>query len=278
MEKIIAAIDGLKFSRSTAEYSAQITRETNAHLVGIFLEDFSYHSLSVYDLVPKEGSLDDIISKTEENDKQARRQAVIDFTEICRQAKINYSIRHDQNFAIKELLHESVYADLLIIDKTESLSRFEQDVPSDFIRELLVNVECPVLVVPKEFQEIEKIILLYDGDPSSVFAIKMFCYNFSALKKLPVEVLSIKSPDKDLHIPDNRLMKEFLKRHFPDAEYTVLHGNPEFEIVEYLKNKHQNELVVLGAYRRGIVSRLFRKSMADVLMQELKTPLFIAHK
>ena len=36
-------------------------------------------------------------------------------------------------------------------------------------------------------------------------------------------------------------------------------------------------LVVLGAYQRGMVSRWFRASMADVLMRDLKLPLFIAH-
>ena len=81
-----------------------------------------------------------------------------------------------------------------------------------------------------------------------------------------------------LHVPDNRLMKEFMKRHFPAATYTVLLGDAEAEIVAHFKNKHQNSLIVLGAYRRNMVSRWFHSSMADVLMRELKTPLFIAHK
>lgn len=36
-------------------------------------------------------------------------------------------------------------------------------------------------------------------------------------------------------------------------------------------------LVVVGAYKRGAVSRWLRHSMADVLMKELKVPLYIAH-
>lgn len=36
-------------------------------------------------------------------------------------------------------------------------------------------------------------------------------------------------------------------------------------------------LVVLGAYRRNELSRWFKTSMADTLMKELDTPLFIAH-
>jgi nucleotide-binding universal stress UspA family protein len=68
-----------------------------------------------------------------------------------------------------------------------------------------------------------------------------------------------------------------MKRHFPGAGYNVLKGIAEVEITEYLKTQKQNLLIVLGAYRRGRVSRWFRQSMADVLMKELKAPLFIAH-
>jgi nucleotide-binding universal stress UspA family protein len=54
-------------------------------------------------------------------------------------------------------------------------------------------------------------------------------------------------------------------------------GNPEEQVLGYLRNHKENELVVLGAYRRSELSRWFKNSMADTLMKELDTPLFIAH-
>ena len=61
------------------------------------------------------------------------------------------------------------------------------------------------------------------------------------------------------------------------AKYKVVKGWAEDEIVKHLKLQKDNALVILGAYRRGTVSRWFRESMADVLMKETKVPLFIAH-
>jgi nucleotide-binding universal stress UspA family protein len=98
-----------------------------------------------------------------------------------------------------------------------------------------------------------------------------------ALKKHPTEVLSVKPVSQSMHVPDNKLMKEFMKRHFPKADYKVLKGLPETEIINFLKTSKGLPLVVLGAYRRGMASRWFRASMADVLMKELKIPVFIAH-
>ncbi|NIJ52559.1 universal stress protein [Dyadobacter arcticus] len=278
MKKIIAAIDGLKYSESTVQYAVQVARETNSHLVGVFLDDFTHHSYSVYDMVPRLEPWTADIRELNHQDQLLRNQAVENFKELCQQSDTHFTIHHDRNFALPELLHETIYSDLLIIAKNETLALGTQEAPTRFLQDLLGDIQCPVMVVPEEFDTIEKIVMLYDGQPSSLFAIKMFSYLLPFLKELPVEILSVKSSDQNLHIPDNRLMKEFVKRHFQTASYQVLHGNPDQQIAEYLKQTDQNALVVLGAYQRNMVSRWFRKSMADVLMEELKMPLFVAHK
>lgn len=278
MKKIIAAIDGLKYAESTVHYAIQMARETHSHLVGVFLEDFSYHSYSIYEMHPQTEPWQQQISKLNEEDQFRRTESVNNFKALCQKAEIQFTVHHDRNFAIVELLHETIYADLLIVCKNEALSPIPQLLPTRFLRDLLADIQCPVMVVPDEFDMIEKIVLLYDGQPSSMFAIKMFSYLLPVLKELPVEILSVKPENDNLHIPDNRLMKEFVKRHFRNASYHVLHGDPEKEIVQYLNQSEQTPLIVLGAYQRNLVSRWFRTSMADVLMKEITAPLLIAHK
>lgn len=277
MKKIIAAIDGLKYSESTVKHAVHLAKESNAHLVGIFLEDFTYHSYKIYELVGDQGASEAKMGRLDEKDKETRQKAVSDFEEACKHAGLNYSIHHDRNIAIQELLHESIYADLLIVDRKETLTHYEEEIPTRFIRDLLSDVQCPVLVVPKEYRPIDRISLLYDGEPSSVYAIKMFSYVLPVLKHLETEVLSINSFKQPLHVPDNRLMKEFMKRHYTKAVYSLHHGIAETEIVRHLKERGNTTLIVLGAYSRGRVSRWFRSSMGDTLMKELKLPLFIAH-
>ena len=57
MKKIIAAFDGLKFSRSTRDYAITLAKMHKAHLVGVFLEDFTYTGYKIYDLVHAKGGL-----------------------------------------------------------------------------------------------------------------------------------------------------------------------------------------------------------------------------
>jgi hypothetical protein len=190
---------------------------------------------------------------------------------------LNYTVHHDRSIALHELLHESIYADLMIIENKETLMHYEETIPTRFIKDLLSEIQCPVLVVPAKYKPLDKLVLLYDGQPSSVYAIKTFSYLFPELKYLETEVLSVRESGRNRHVPDNRLMKEFMKRHFPQAYYTVLNGYADVEITENLKAQKNNLLVVLGAYKRSRVSRWFRESMADILMAEINFPLFIAH-
>jgi nucleotide-binding universal stress UspA family protein len=279
MKKIIAAIDGLKYSQATTDYAIQFANDSNAHLVGVFLDDMTHHSYKVYEVIHSEvGVSQEKMGKFEKHDQELRAEAAEKFEISCRNACINHTIHHDRNIASRELLHECIYADMLVINSKETLSAYEENQPTRFIRDVLVNLECPVLVVPDTFKSIEKVIFLYDGEPSSVYAIKMFSYMFPNWNNVSMEVVTVNSANDSLHLPDGRLMKEFMKRHCPQATYTVLKGDlPDIEIVNYLKNKNLHELVVLGAYRRGMVSRWFKPSLADVLMQDISSPLFIAH-
>jgi nucleotide-binding universal stress UspA family protein len=278
MKKIIAAFDGLKFSAGTRDYAIQIAKENSAHLVGVFLDDPLYHSYKVYDLISEEGGISDAKQKKFiEVDVRTRDEAAADFEAACQKAGLHFSVHRNKDIATQGLLHESIYADMIIISGNETFTHYEEKIPTRFIRDILSEAQCPVIVVPPHYKPFNKLVLLYDGEPSSVYAIKMFSYMLPALKKHPTEVLSVKPVSQSMHVPDNKLMKEFMKRHFPKADYKVLKGLPETEIINFLKTSKGLPLVVLGAYRRGMASRWFRASMADVLMKELKIPVFIAH-
>ena len=277
MKKIIAAFDGLKYSEATKDYAIYLAKQTNTHLVGVFMDDPIYTSYKIYQLIVKEAASEDEVKKYQARDQDTRAAAAKKFETACQDSGVEYSIHHDRDVAIQALKHESIYTDLLIIDSKETLTHYTEKLPTRFIRDLLGDAQCPVLIVPKKFKPIQKLILLYDGEPSSVHAIKMFSYLLPQLKHLETEVISVKPADETLHMPDNKLMKEFMKRHYPKAKFIVMKGLAEDEIVTRLKLEKENALVVLGAYRRGTVSRWFRESMADTLMKEVKFPLFIAH-
>jgi nucleotide-binding universal stress UspA family protein len=278
MKKIIAAFDGLRFSKSTMQYAIDLAIPANAYLVGVFLDDVTYHGYRFSEVVVENGGVSDtLIQQLNDKDDRKRDESVELFKVGCLDAKVKHAVHRDRNVAINELLHESIFSDLLIVENSETFNRYEDKVPSTFMKDLLSDVQCPVLVVPGQYKPVEKILLLYDGEPSSVHAFKMLSYILPVLKSERTEVLIINSKEENLFVPDYRLIKEFTKIHFPLADYIILKGDVEQELIKYLRQQKENLLVVLGAYRRGRVSRWLKQSLADVIMTHVQLPLFIAH-
>ena len=277
MKKFLAVFDGYKMSKSTLDYALQMAQVTPAHLVGVFLDESIYRTYNITKIIKTYDDYDSVIKKLDAKDKVKRDKAVIEFQKACEKAKITFSIHRDTNIALQELKHESMFADLIIINEYETFTKNKEPLPTSFMKDLLGDVQCPVLVVPNVFKQVDKIVLLYDGGPSALYALKMFSYLFGNFQDLPVEVYTVNDRMDNHRLPDNKLMREFIKNHFPNATYTIAQGYAEEQILNYLRKHKENDLVVLGAYRRSELSRWFKTSMGDILMKELDTPLFIAH-
>ena len=276
MNKIIVALDSLRPSESAVSYAMDLCKTMDSHLVAAFLDDFSNTSYKSHEMLRSRlGISQEAYETCLQEDNQTRAEAVSHFEEIAGKENLKYTIHHDRNISLTELIAESNYADLLIIENKETMTFYAENPPTHFLKNLLQEIHCPVLVVPGEYRKINKVVFLYDGEPWSATAIKMFGYHFPVYTEIQAEVLTVKSTKREQHDLNNHLLKEYMKSHFPHTIYTVLNGLPDVEIIKYLKCKFENELIVLGSYHRGSLSRLVRPSIVETLIKEIKTPLFI---
>lgn len=276
MKKIIAAFDGLKFAKATLDYAMELAVRGKSVVTGVFLEDFLYHSFNLFDMVGSQGISQTKLNHLLKKDQETRQKAVTLFEQICEKHGIEHLLHQDKSFAIDDLLKESIYADLTIIGAAETLNHFQQVKPTPFVKELLAGAQSPVLIVPTAHQPIERVVILYDGHPSSVYGLKMFTYLFPWTVKYPAEIVYA-SERKLALLPDGNLVGEYVRCHFAKPVITQLTGEPEAMLVAHLKKAEPGTVVIMGAYSRGAVSRMFNSSMANKLMESLDLPLFIAH-
>ncbi len=277
MTKIIAAFDGLRFSESAMEYAIYLAQQSGADLTGVFLCESTRAGYAMYEaLVEQSVPGKAIVSEIDKTDVEVTNKAVEAFESSCSAAKINYIIHSDKKNPNTELLHETLFADLLIIDTHETFSYLELSLPGRFIQNILHKAQCPVIVVPKKFTPIKKLALLYDGTVSSVHAIKMLDYILPWMKELETKLFYANHEAGSSHLPDNKLLKEWMKRHYPKVEYKVVKGH-EKELAATLAGENPGFLIVTGAYHRSSVSMWLHRSLADLLMNEIKAPIFIAH-
>lgn len=278
MNKVLAALDGLKLSESTMAYAVYLSREFNSHIVAAFLEEMVYHARPGNEdkYAITDWSEIETLTKKEEQIRAASANKL--------QTKFNvegvqYNIHRDKIIALQSLVNESHYADMILIDANENFSNWDSSKPSHFLRNVLSDADCPVMVVPGEFEPIEKFVFAYDGSPSSVYAIRQFSYLFPVTQKQQVEILMITDDKHTNHFPNEHLLKELLKRKYPAVLRAIIKSSDTDDaFVNHMKTEKKNCMLILGAYQRSSFSRWLYKSIADTLISELDIPLFIAHK
>jgi len=277
MKKIIAAFDGLRFSETTLQYAIWLAQQQPTQITGVFLTESNRLSYELYETIVEQSIPGkEVVEQIEKTDAAVTAESIHLFEKACRESKIHYTIHQDHKNALKELLQESAFADFLIIQSEETFSYLEANLPGSFVRHLLQRSECPVVILPKKFTPIHKFIFLYDGHPSSVFAMKMATYTLPKLPNTEVEILFAKESKEDLHLPHNKQIREWTKTHFPDAVVKVLKGGEE-GLIHVLSKEGPGAMIISGSYNRTAASMLFHSSLADRLMNVIDAPLFIAH-
>ena len=278
MEKILLALDAHQLETNTIDFACFIAKLAGSKLTGVFLEDVLQEEMTY---VPG-GARPTCVGRSERasGEQEAGTGDIVShnikrFKESCVCRETTGLIHRDRGIPLSEVVEESRFADLIIVDPVTSFSKSNRGVPSRFVKDVLLDSECPVLIAPYSFDGLDKVIFAYNGTQSSVFAIKQFTYLFPGLSDKKAIVVNVSREDKQ-SIEQQFKMKEWLKAHYQDVEFVILKGDATDEMFGYLIEK-RNAMVVMGAYGRSLLSRFFQPSHARLVVKTVNLPVFITH-
>jgi hypothetical protein len=152
------------------------------------------------------------------------------------------------NFTIDEIHHDDFclseycqFADL-VIAQNETVKRFAQNCSNKACKG---NV--PVLILPNSLRKINRIILIDDGTPSSLYAIKQFCQVFDDYcMRWEVSLLDYVTRYSSKHLTQQKLIVDYLKTHCSNIAVHPFTGEQPDKLRTYL-NVDQNTIVVTGS-------------------------------
>jgi len=274
MRKILLAFDGVHFSEGAFEFARQLNEKNPIFLTGTFLPQVNYANLWSYAdgiggplFIPVQD--DSEIEKIEENIRK--------FQSMCQKHSIEYTVRKDfSDLALPALKKESRFADLLILGSETFYQHVGSGDPNNYIKEVLHDVECAVIIIPEKFEFPILNILAYDGTNSSVFAIKQFVYLLPEF--LDNRTLLIYANEEITHdIPNEPHIEELVSRHFNDLTVTKLNLDPKDRFANWL-NKKKAAILICGSFSRSTFSEIFNKSFISEIIKAHKFHVFIAHK
>lgn len=269
MKKIIAAVDAFNFTEQELKSYKYLADKARGELTILFLENIAGESILLS--AEYEGLYVESIKAREEKAAVNKKRLL----NYCQDSGMNVTVRSLPGVPEIEVLEESRYADLLLIRNTTSFNVLPDTNPPRFIRELLAEAQCPVMIIPDTLHYIQEIIFTYNGTFSSMFAIRQFTQIFDALSEIPVKVVYVVE-NGDKKIPKGKLLKEYLTHHYEEITFESLEGTPAGELMALTLDK-ANSVITFGAYGRSKTSRFFHRSDADSLLRTANIPIFITH-
>lgn len=275
MEKILYVTDAVQLNIKCLDFACFLCNLTHSRLTGVFLENLENETRSRKALQAAAVGTR-LYGKTRREVKEIYCEDNIQhFKEACEVRDVCCNVHHDRGVPLLEVIAESRYADLIIIDANTSFTEERQGAPTGFVRDVLKQSECPVVIAPESFEGIEEIIFTYDNSRSAAFAIRQFTQLFPELRNRKATILSVMAPGSS-NI-DKYKLKEWLKDHYDDIEFVIIEDRrTRTRLLEYLLEK-SNAFVVMGAYGRSLPSNIFSPSHGRPVVGTISHPVFIAH-
>lgn len=272
MKKVIVICDGTNYSTGAFAFAHKMNELEAIHLTGLFVPSAKYIDLSDYTAsLERNFGID-----TETNVQTAQETGLIQrFKESCVLYGIEHTVHADyKNFTIEDLKLETRYADLLLIGGELFYGEYETQSPNAYIRQLLHESECAILIVPEACNFPEKNILTYDGRDASVYAIKQFAYLFNFLTQN--ETILLDGSGKKNGISHD-LCYEFIRSHYAQLTITAFEADVRVYFTTWV-SAQKNAIIVAGAYGRSVISELLKKSFITETLKVHQFPIFISHR
>lgn len=261
MRKILLVTNANEVKTSAVDFGCYIANLTQSSLTGIFLEKknkIAETLVAAGEEVLEGENAPDIIANANT------------FCNQCLHNDAKHSVHYVQGNPLQEIIKESLFADVILTDGNTSFNEYD-GWPSAFVKELLENAKCPVIITPFNFDEINEIVFAYDGTDSSIFAMKQFIYLFPEFNEAKITVLQVLKDEDD--ITEQTKLKELLMTYYGAVHYDTLHGDANMELFKKFLGQ-KNKLLVMGAYGR---KKLLTRSTADILLKTINLPIFITH-
>lgn len=274
MKKVLAIFDGKHFSTGSIDFVRTLNDQEPVLLTGIFLPSVDYSDVMMFYLGGLAGPL---YVPFMEEDPQLIEANIARFKAACAQHGIEHRVHQSPgNNIISEIQKETRYADLLVLSSELFYSNLGSYTQEEYLKDAMHRSECPIVVVPEQYEFPKSIVIAFDGSESSVYAIKQFAYVLPEMRDVKVLVVYASSDEED-QFPDLPYLEELAARHFTNLTFFKLDTNPTKYFNTWVANAGA-PLLVTGSYGRNAFSELFRKNFVSETIMDHKIPVFIAHK
>lgn len=278
--KILACIDGSKYSQSVCDYAAWISQRTGAplqllhnleHPVGASTADLS----GAIGLGSRDALLQELTEVEEQRNRLMMEQGKLMLAaakERIGQGGTEASTKQRHGSLTESLIE--MEDDIRVLVLGIRGEEHEQDTThlGAHLEATIRALHRPILVVNTEFRVPEKVMLAYDGSDASSKALDMLAQS-PLFKGIPVHLVTVGEDPADSNTLQHKAT-EVLQAAGHNVTAVTLDGKPSETLVSY-QAEHDIDLTLMGAFSHTRLRELVLGSLTAKVLLKSNKPLLL---
>ncbi|MGB5900811.1 MAG: universal stress protein [Geitlerinemataceae cyanobacterium] len=284
MKRILVCTDGSKFSQSSYHYAAWLAHRLDAGVDILHVTDVRSQKVVSTDnfsgtlgLDASRELLDKLVELEHEKARLAHQQSKLileDAAQFFSGEGIAFNTIHETGFLI-DIFHEfESRADAIVLGKRGNGAEFASGHLGSNIERIVRSSHKPCWISSREFKPIDRLLLAYDGSPSSEKMLQ-FMIDFPVFEGLELHILKVtKHPDDATAVQRLRQAEHKARLAGFDPVCSLLPGHPEKTIATYIEEQDIS-LLLMGAYGHSRIRHLIVGSTTIQMLRSSHIPVLL---
>jgi nucleotide-binding universal stress UspA family protein len=268
-KNILLPTDGSDYSLTASRYAIELARLYGATI----------HGLSVVNIKLTQGQFIADLSNIVRLDASQLEEVLQDkglarldkLKEACEDAGVACKTSNSMGIVGDSICRKARIADLIVMGKYGESGKWAGPLLGSVAETVVRQADKPVLLVSKEYQTIDRILIAYDSGRSANYMLH-FAADLAMNLKVPITVLAV-TDDLEKGLPILEEAQFYLEAYKVDVDLLLKDGEPAEEILFAAKDSSVS-LIAMGAYGHNI-REFILGSITEHVMREAPCPVLL---
>lgn len=277
VKSILLAVDGSAFTEPVLKYGITFAKKFQALLKVLTVIDIRIFEWAVAigvegfaPIIPSSGYQEESQRLLEQKAEEILKKT----EEILKKSDVQYVLEKESGNPIDLICDKSRLVDMLIMGARGEFAKWSDKMLGATLEAITRLSIKPVFITPKDFKDINKILIAYDGSENASKALSLAAF-FASKLKLPLCLLNVNDSQQNARTLLNEA-KEYLRPHeIPTVEEKVAEGDPAERIVQ-ISNELGVDLIIMGSYGHSRIREAILGSTTVQTMRKSSIPVLMA--
>ncbi|MBN2366644.1 MAG: universal stress protein [Calditrichaeota bacterium] len=276
IKSILLAVDGSAYTDSVLKYGISLSKKFDAMLRVLTVIDIRIFEWAV--AIGVEGFAPIIPSSgyQEESQKILEQKAdeVLKKTEkILQKEDVHFVLEKESGNPVDVICDKARLSDLLVMGARGEFAKWSDKMLGATVEALTRLCIKPVLVSPRDYMDMKKMLIAYDGSENASKALTLAAF-FASKLSLSLLLLNVNESEESGKNTLKEAREYLAPYNFKQVEERIIKGEPSEKIIE-VAEESGSDLLVMGSYGHSRIREAILGSTTVQTMRKARIPVLI---